>query len=37
MITAVLQWIDRFALAYMLGLNSFYALLLIMSIPELCR
>lgn len=35
MITAVLQWIDRFALAYMLGLNSFYALLLLLSIPEL--
>jgi cellulose synthase/poly-beta-1,6-N-acetylglucosamine synthase-like glycosyltransferase len=35
MMAAVLQWVDKFALAYMLGLNSFYALLLLLSIPEL--
>jgi cellulose synthase/poly-beta-1,6-N-acetylglucosamine synthase-like glycosyltransferase len=35
MIATLLQWIDRFALAYLLGLNSFYALLLLLSIPEL--
>src|SRR5690242_17924650 len=35
MIATLLQWVDRFALAYMLALNSFYALLLLLSIPEL--
>src|SRR5690348_15510147 len=35
MIATLLQWVDRFALAYMLALNSFYALLLMLSIPEL--
>ena len=35
MIGTLLQWIDKFALLYMLGLNSFYALLLLLSIPEL--
>jgi len=35
MIASLLLWVDRFALAYMLGLNSFYALLLLLSIPEL--
>ena len=35
MIATLLMWVDRFALAYMLGLNSFYALLLLLSIPEL--
>ena len=35
MIATLLQWIDRFALAYMLVLNSFYALQLLLSIPEL--
>ena len=35
MIAALLQWMDRLTLAYMLGLNSFYALLLVLSIPEL--
>jgi cellulose synthase/poly-beta-1,6-N-acetylglucosamine synthase-like glycosyltransferase len=30
-----LQFVDRLALAYLLGLNSFYALLLVLSIPEL--
>jgi cellulose synthase/poly-beta-1,6-N-acetylglucosamine synthase-like glycosyltransferase len=35
MIATLLLWVDRFALAYMLGLNSFYALLLLLSIPEL--
>jgi cellulose synthase/poly-beta-1,6-N-acetylglucosamine synthase-like glycosyltransferase len=35
MIATLVQWVDRFALAYMLALNSFYALLLLLSIPEL--
>ncbi|HEY2378948.1 MAG TPA: glycosyltransferase family 2 protein [Gemmatimonadaceae bacterium] len=35
MIATLLQWVDRFALTYMLALNSFYALLLLLSIPEL--
>ena len=35
MIAAVLHWVDGFALFYMLSLNSFYALLLLLSIPEL--
>ena len=35
MIATLLQWVDGFALAYMLALNSFYALLLLLSIPEL--
>src|SRR5690348_2334114 len=35
MMTMVVQWVDRLALAYMLALNSFYALLLLLSIPEL--
>ena len=35
MMASLLLWVDRFALAYMLGLNSFYALLLLLSIPEL--
>jgi len=35
MIAMLLQWADRLALAYMLALNSFYALLLLLSIPEL--
>ena len=35
MIAALLRSLDQFALAYMLGLNSFYALLLLLSIPEL--
>jgi len=35
MIGALLQSMDKFALLYMLGLNSFYALLLLLSIPEL--
>jgi cellulose synthase/poly-beta-1,6-N-acetylglucosamine synthase-like glycosyltransferase len=30
-----LLFVDRLALAYLLGLNSFYALLLVLSIPEL--
>ena len=30
-----LHWVDRLALFYMLALNSFYALLLVLSIPEL--
>jgi cellulose synthase/poly-beta-1,6-N-acetylglucosamine synthase-like glycosyltransferase len=35
MTATLVQWVDRFALAYMLALNSFYALLLLLSIPEL--
>ena len=35
MIATLVQWVDRFALAYMLALNSFYALLLLLSVPEL--
>ena len=35
MIGMLLQAVDRFALAYMFALNSFYALLLLLSIPEL--
>ena len=35
MIGTLLQWVDRFALAYMFALNSFCALLLLLSIPEL--
>lgn len=35
MIGALLHSVDRVALLYMLGLNSFYALLLLLSIPEL--
>lgn len=35
MIAVCMLWLDRFALAYMLALNSFYALLLLLSIPEL--
>src|SRR5262245_1398221 len=35
MIGALLQMVDRFALAYMLALNSFSALLLLLSMPEL--
>jgi cellulose synthase/poly-beta-1,6-N-acetylglucosamine synthase-like glycosyltransferase len=35
MIATLLQVIDRFALAYMLALNSFQALLLLLSMPEL--
>ena len=35
MIASILQHLDKFALFYMLGLNSFYALLLLLSIPEL--
>lgn len=35
MIASLLQHLDKFALLYMLGLNSFYALLLLLSIPEL--
>src|SRR3954468_755604 len=35
MIGAFLHSFDHLALAYMLGLNSFYALLLLLSIPEL--
>ncbi|HEY2856532.1 MAG TPA: glycosyltransferase [Gemmatimonadaceae bacterium] len=35
MIGALLHSVDAFALFYMLGLNSFYALLLLLSIPEL--
>jgi cellulose synthase/poly-beta-1,6-N-acetylglucosamine synthase-like glycosyltransferase len=35
MIGTLLQRFDQFALIYMLALNSFYALLLILSIPEL--
>jgi cellulose synthase/poly-beta-1,6-N-acetylglucosamine synthase-like glycosyltransferase len=31
----VLQWVDVGALVYLVGLNSFYALLLVLSIPEL--
>jgi cellulose synthase/poly-beta-1,6-N-acetylglucosamine synthase-like glycosyltransferase len=32
---ALLLFVDKLALAYLLGLNSFYALLLMLSIPEL--
>ncbi len=35
MIASLLEHLDRFALFYMLALNSFYALLLMLSIPEL--
>ena len=35
MIASILLHLDKFALFYMLGLNSFYALLLLLSIPEL--
>ncbi|HKW11212.1 MAG TPA: glycosyltransferase [Gemmatimonadaceae bacterium] len=35
MIAILLQLIDRFALAYMLALNSFHGLLLLLSMPEL--
>ena len=35
MMGALLHSVDAFALLYMLGLNSFYALLLLLSIPEL--
>jgi cellulose synthase/poly-beta-1,6-N-acetylglucosamine synthase-like glycosyltransferase len=35
MMGALLHSLDTFALFYMLGLNSFYALLLLLSIPEL--
>src|SRR5215471_8594964 len=35
MMAMLVQWVDRFALAYMLALNSFYALLLLLSMPEL--
>jgi cellulose synthase/poly-beta-1,6-N-acetylglucosamine synthase-like glycosyltransferase len=35
MIAALLERLDQFALVYMLALNSFYALLLMLSIPEL--
>ena len=35
MIASILLRLDKLALFYMLGLNSFYALLLLLSIPEL--
>ena len=35
MIASILLHLDKLALFYMLGLNSFYALLLLLSIPEL--
>ncbi|HUF28297.1 MAG TPA: glycosyltransferase [Gemmatimonadaceae bacterium] len=34
-LAAILPWADGAALVYFLGLNSFYALLLVLSIPEL--
>src|SRR5688500_10430487 len=34
-VMAVLQWADTGALLYFLALNSFYGLLLVLSIPEL--
>jgi cellulose synthase/poly-beta-1,6-N-acetylglucosamine synthase-like glycosyltransferase len=35
MMASLLQWFDKVALAYLLAINSFYALLLLLSIPEL--